>query len=896
MAMSRLSAILVVSGLLAVVALLGASIVRLQPRQPTNADGHPTTRVVRAFDEPNEAAAYDAARRRPLTGDIDPRERYRTALGRLRRMPRFATRENRRLPSLQDAGASAATVVWLPGPHAESRDASVAAATVWTPLGPGNIGGRTRVLQIDPRHPDRMLTGGVSGGIWKTDDAGASWRPVGDELANLAVNSMAMSPANPNVIHVGTGEGYFREDVRYTGLPLRGGGIFLTSDFGDHWSLLPATENADFHFVNDLVVSHVDDRVVYAATRTGVWRSPNRGATWERILATTVRGGCLDLALRTDRPADVLLASCGTFEQATVYRSGDARGAAAFIPVLSDPGMGRTALAIAPGNQDVVYALAASNLPGPGGLYEQGLHALFRSTAGGDPGSWTAQVRNTDPVKLRTLILTNPYSALRTDCGTGSTNSYTTMGWYVATVAVDPIDPDIVWAAGVDWFRSLDGGRTWGIVSEWWREGVPGFVHADQHGLVFHPDYDGASNRQAFALTDGGVYRTDNARGAEAPTACNPGAIGVTWRSLNHSLGITQFYHGLPLPDGQWYLGGTQDNGTLIGAAARGPDGWMRVYGGDGAYVALDRPDDPTGVYVQTQWANILRWDLQSNVITDASEGLPPRRSDGLRGDRADFLFITPLVADPRGSGTLWTGGRYLFRRGGREDDEIGVSGGSGAAGDSGGVRGSDAARGGRGADREGRVDARQAVWRVASERLAGDGLVSAIAVFRGDADYVAAGATDGRVYVTRRGGSVAGVKSWEMSEPRQGWVTSVAYDPADPELLYATYGGFGGAHVFKSINGGRTWRPIDGHGDSAVPDVPVHVLVVDPDRPDRVYLGTDVGVLVSEDGGDVWSVENTGFGAIVTEWLAPLLMTTGERWLFAFTHGRGAWKVKLDG
>ena len=70
----------------------------------------------------------------------------------------------------------------------------------------------------------------------------------------------------------------------------------------------------------------------------------------------------------------------------------------------------------------------------------------------------------------------------------------------------------------------------------------------------------------------------------------------------------------------------------------------------------------------------------------------------------------------------------------------------------------------------------------------------------------------------------------------------------------------------------------------------------MDPDRPDRVYLGTDVGVLVSEDGGDVWSVENTGFGAIVTEWLAPLSMANGERWLFAFTHGRGAWKVKLDG
>jgi ligand-binding sensor domain-containing protein len=111
---------------------------------------------------------------------------------------------------------------------------------------------------------------------------------------------------------------------------------------------------------------------------------------------------------------------------------------------------------------------------------------------------------------------------------------------------------------------------------------------------------------------------------------------------------------------------------------------------------------------------------------------------------------------------------------------------------------------------------------------------------------------------------------------------------------MYVTYGGFGGPHVFTSTNGGRTWRAIDGTGETAVPDVPVHVAVVDPDRPGRLYLGTDLGVFVSETAGDVWAVENTGFGAIVTEWLAPLHTPAGERWLFAFTHGRGAWKVRL--
>ncbi len=98
---------------------------------------------------------------------------------------------------------------------------------------------------------------------------------------------------------------------------------------------------------------------------------------------------------------------------------------------------------------------------------------------------------------------------------------------------------------------------------------------------------------------------------------------------------------------------------------------------------------------------------------------------------------------------------------------------------------------------------------------------------------------------------------------------------------------------LFKSANGGRTWRSLDGTGATGIPDVPIHAVVVDPDRRGRIYLGTDVGVFVSNDGGDAWAVENTGFGAIVTESLSRARDTAGRTWLFAFTHGRGAWKVK---
>src|SRR5262249_10541518 len=118
----------------------------------------------------------------------------------------------------------------------------------WTPLGPGNVGGRTRALVIDPRPPGTTYAGGRAGGVWKTTDGGASWRPVADLLANIAVNSLALDPKNPRVLYAGTGEGFFNSDA------VRGAGIFKTTDGGATWTQLAATGTPDFYFVNDLVI------------------------------------------------------------------------------------------------------------------------------------------------------------------------------------------------------------------------------------------------------------------------------------------------------------------------------------------------------------------------------------------------------------------------------------------------------------------------------------------------------------------------------------------------------------------------------------------------------------------------------------------------------------------
>jgi hypothetical protein len=112
--------------------------------------------------------------------------------------------------------------------------------------------------------------------------------------------------------------------------------------------------------------------------------------------------------------------------------------------------------------------------------------------------------------------------------------------------------------------------------------------------------------------------------------------------------------------------------------------------------------------------------------------------------------------------------------------------------------------------------------------------------------------------------------------------------------VVYATYGNFGGSHVYRSADGGASWQTLNGSGEHSLPDIPVHSLVVDPDDSARLYLGTDIGVLVSVDGGQRWMIEETGYGPVVTEWLSLLRDGSGRKRLFAFTHGRGVWRVDI--
>ncbi|MEO8032814.1 MAG: hypothetical protein ABI837_00135 [Acidobacteriota bacterium] len=769
------------------------------------------------FDAPDAAAAYDAAKR---TGAGDPQAAYATARALMAGMARYSTADDRELPRPYRLQAD-----W------QTTASSSGVLGVWSFLGPGNIGGRTLALLIDPKNPDVMYAGAISGGVWKTLDAGSHWFAVGDQMVNLQVSSLAFDPHDSSVLYAGTGEGFFREDIRGTNLPLRGDGVFVSHDAGTSWTQLPSTaSNDDFRWVNDVVVSTHDSRRLYAATRSGVWRSIDSGSTWSRVVATTVKGGCLDLAFRSDTSGDYLFASCGVLDQATVYRTQQGESASPWISVLSEPGMSRTSLAIAPSRPSTIYALAA----GP----DQTLLGVYRSDSNGDPGTWTARVTGKDGVKQNTLLLTNPLSPLCQNDPNG-----VPMGWHCNVIAVDPLDPERVWAAGVDLFRSDDGGRNWGIASYWWTDSGtdPHFVHADQHAIVFDPRYDGSSQRSMFVSNDGGVYRTDNARAATASgnkAGCDSTKSSVTWTSLVHGFGATQFYHGAVSPDGRTFFGGAQDNGSDLGTLSGGTENWTMPNGGDGGFVVID-PVNPRILYCESQNA----------FLTKSTDGGVRFRS-AINGLEDDFLFVTPYALDPNAHDRLWIGGRRMWR-----------------------------------------TDNATSSWFAASAPL--NGQVSAVAITPGNPDRVFAGTTTGDIVSNDRATEAVPATPWKVVRPRAGWVSSITIDPTNSATMYATYAGFGGVHIWRSLDGASTWAPLDGEGDGVLPDVPVHSLAVDPTRPSRLYAGSDLGIFVSNDGGAHWLVENSGFANVITE---TVLIARGERGpaIYAFTHGRGVWRAEL--
>ena len=798
------------------------------------------------------------------------------------------------------------------------------------PFAAGTVSGRVSAIAVDPTDPNVVYCGGAQGGVWKTTNALAAnptWTPISDFEASLAIGDIAIDPVDHNIIYVGTGEANGSCDSYY------GQGILRSADGGATWTLLDGggffTNQAISRIVIDpdsagsttsttLWASTVlafyasgteDCNVPPGAYNGALFRSFDSGATWEPQNVPTGGAGSTrvhDMGLDLENSNVLYVALRGFPETAGgIWRSNNAKAKQAhfnkvdtkFAQVdIADPPVRRITLGV--GHQRTLYAAL--------GALGESLWGFYKSTNGGanwqhiDAGNngrgkllGTTVTRQNGPpftasMVTRRIVLDNRYSRTVTAVANGNTLTIsgdpittkpTETEWsvgsyplycggqcfYDMTVGVDPGDPtaNTVYVGGnphtfngdtsgvpgahYNW-RTLDGGSTWRAVSQ--GNSFTNGLHTDDHAVAFDLS---VSPSRVYDGNDGGVWSSDNQ--------------GVSWKNLNTNIAITQF-QGLALTagDSSRVLGGTQDNGTnILNYGGVTPPAWFHTDFGDGGQALIDQTntDRMFHTYFNASFA------FYGPARTFPVAGLPgswpfagcyfgygPQYYNGLGECTDPVSFYAPLASNPSFSpDVIYLGSDRVYR----SPEPLPVL-------------------------------LKIPSWTAVSPALtSGGNFVSAIGVLNGTVagkEVVYAGSSAGEISVSFDVPN-AGAGTWtEISAglPLR-FVSEIEVDSSDPtgKTAYATFSGFDAntpatpGHVFKTTDG-ATWTDISGD----LPDISTTCVAI---KGSTVYVGTDIGVFQSDDGGAHWVFVDDGLPHVAVFGLDRNL-ATGD--IVASTHGRG--------
>ncbi len=477
------------------------------------------------------------------------------------------------------------------------------AQTAWLEAGPSNIPGRITDLAIHPAYPGTLYAASAAGGVFKSTDHGTSWSAIFDQTDVQSIGAIAIHPDNPNILYVGTGE------ANSSGDSYEGTGVYKTIDGGVIWDWVGLPNS---YHIGRIIIDPLRPESVYVAVAgklfgtnpdRGLYRSEDGGSTWDQLLYISDSTACIDVALHPST-GTMLAAMWERWRNprerrvggitSGLYRSEDFGGTWSLATIGLPPqsaDLGRIGVTIDP-ESSTAYALIVDH---PGDLI-----GLYKSANLGL--SWT----QTTDADLN-----------------GMTGGF---GWYFGQVRVAPGNPDIVYALGVNMFKSTDGGNSWDYADAG--------IHVDNHALYILPDdpdliYNGC---------DGGVNYSANG--------------GDSWTTY-HDMANTQFYAITIDPhDPDRLYGGTQDNGTmrtLTGAT----DDWNEINGGDGFYVIVDHTVQST-IYAEYQWG----WFRKS---TNGGSSFTTEL-DGMDYNIERHNWNTPFVMDPSDHNTLYYGSHLLYR------------------------------------------------------------------------------------------------------------------------------------------------------------------------------------------------------------------------------------------
>jgi len=515
--------------------------------------------------------------------------------------------------------------------------------------GPYNFGGRTRALAIDIDNENHILAGGVSGGLWETNNGGQDWTKINttDDVLGMTCLIQDTRNVHHNVWYYGTGEGYGASQSA-TGAFMLGNGIYKSTDGGQSWSSLTATaSNTPQSFDNywdiiwNISVNTAIDTadVVYAASLGYIWRSTDGGATWTHVLGVSSPYSYFTDVLTT--PNGITYATLSSDGgQKGIYRSPDGTNWTEITPDSFPSEFDRIVMAYVPQNENSLYFLGVTNEEGQMSLTWVGdtvYHTLWKYTYLSGDGTNAGGV-------WQDLSANIPHN------GVSTFDNFYAQGSYDLKVAVKPDDSLTVFIAGTNIYRSTDGftspNNTTQIGGYEIGTTLPDFHiypnhHPDIHCITFLP----SSPNVLFTGSDGGVHKTLD---CNAPT--------VTWESLNHGYLTTQLYDVSINQAGtdSIIIAGLQDNGNLFANGILPTQNYIMTFNGDGSFSQITNNGQMYYQSIQNGKIAKMSIDNQGNVL-----GF--RRIDPIGA--SGYLFINPFVVDPNDENTMFLpAGAHIWR------------------------------------------------------------------------------------------------------------------------------------------------------------------------------------------------------------------------------------------
>ncbi len=719
--------------------------------------------------------------------------------------------------------------------HMEMKSESPFKAMKWSYLGPTNISGRcTDVEAVSPRGQQYTIwLGAATGGVWKSVNEGTTFDPVFDDMPCASIGDIAIDPVNPDVVWVGTGEA----NIFRSSNP--GCGVFKTTDGGTTWKNMGLAES---HTVPRIRIHPENPDIVYVAAgghewtgnpERGLFKTTDGGVTWEKILFIDDETGVNDLVLDPTEP-DTLY--CTTWQR-TRLKWSDPR----VLPDHEHSGVWKSTN----GGEDweqINTGLPEAGLRGRIGIdiaasNPQVLYAYVDSyeiAKKAKPGQKDAYGRPMkDRIKGAKIYRSEnggqswvQVSGLDERTKKFMENHSGTYGWVFAQIRVDPQDENRIYTMGLALNVSSDGGRTAEVLTG---------MHGDHHGLWIDP----ANSDYLLNVQDGGLSISYDG--------------GENWKIPLKALPLAQFYNvAYDMNEPFRVFGSIQDHGSRVGTVDIS-EGRAKIkaipfddaLGGEGTSHAVD-PRDGT-VYASTFYGNLER---QSFDGSDTKTCLPPPFPGE---DKPLGQWITPTILSVHNPDIVYHGMHNVMMSRDRGNTWVSIS--------------------------------PDLSHNVAAKR--GDIAYQTIAALSESPlrfGLIFAGTDDGRIWRTKDGGG-----EWtEIGAPPvpAKWVSRLVSSEHDLGTVYMTQTGRREddfqVYVWKSTDLGATWVDISGN----VPLGPVNVIREDPDDEETLYLGTDAGVYISNDGGETWAV----LGDLPFAYVHDLAIHPRDRMIVIATHGRGVW------